>query len=104
MTVLSERIKEARQVAGLSQERLGFRVGFDEGSARSRMNHYETGKHAPDYTVIERLAEVLNVPEAYFYEKDDQIAKLLIKLHQMGMEERKKTVEYFLSYVSHDQA
>jgi len=96
MTILSERLKEARLETGLSQERLGFLIGFDEGSARSRMNHYETGKHAPDYSVIERLAEALNVPEAYFYTKDNQLALTIVKLHRMPTKERKKMFDLIL--------
>lgn len=96
ITILSERLKEARLTTGLSQERLGFLIGFDEGSARSRMNHYETGKHAPDYSVIERLAEALNVPEAYFYTKDDLLAQVIVKLHRMSAKERKKMIELIL--------
>ncbi len=42
---IPERLKEARCRAGLSQRSLGLLVGFDPASARSRMNHYETGRH-----------------------------------------------------------
>lgn len=96
MSILSKRLKEARLLIGLSQERLGFLIGFDESSARSRMNHYETGKHAPDYSVIERLAEALNVPEAYFYAKDDELAQVVVKLHRTPIKERKKIIELIL--------
>lgn len=46
------------------------------------MNQYELGKHQPEFSVVERLAKVLNVPEAYFYAKNDDTAELLILLHR----------------------
>lgn len=77
MSVFSKRLKEIRKLRGISQEKLGTLAGIDEASASGRMNHYERGRHEPDFTMVERLAAVLNVPEAYFYAKDDEIAHLL---------------------------
>jgi transcriptional regulator with XRE-family HTH domain len=42
---ISERLKEARKKAKLSQKVLGVRIGMDESSASLRMNQYEKGKH-----------------------------------------------------------
>ncbi|HRH76562.1 MAG TPA: helix-turn-helix transcriptional regulator [Cellvibrionaceae bacterium] len=77
MSVFAKRLKEIRKLRGLSQEKLGTLAGIDEASASGRMNHYERGRHEPDFTMVERLASVLNVPEAYFYAKDDEMAQLL---------------------------
>ena len=71
------RLKEARVAAGLSQEKLGIEAGIDEMTASARMNQYEKDKHSPDFTIVERFAVVLNVPEAYFYTKDNGLAKVL---------------------------
>jgi transcriptional regulator with XRE-family HTH domain len=56
----------------LSQERLGV-YGWhrDEMSASARMNQYERGKHVPDISIVEKFAEVLNLPSAFFYATDD---------------------------------
>lgn len=93
MSVFSKRLKEARKRAGLSQERLGVLAGIDEMSASARMNQYERAKHEPDFSMVERLALVLNIPEAYFYAKDDQVAWLLLKFHRMVSEQRQKVLE-----------
>lgn len=97
MWVFSKRLKEARVEAGLSQEKLGILAHIDEMSASARMNQYEKAKHVPDFSTVERLAEALNVPEAYFYTKDDDVASLLIKLHRMDEEERKRILQYCMT-------
>jgi len=88
MSVFSMRLKEARKEAGLSQEKLGVLAGIDEASASARMNHYERDKHEPDFSMVERLAKVLNVPEAYFYAKDEDVAQIIIQVHRMDKSQK----------------
>jgi transcriptional regulator with XRE-family HTH domain len=82
MSVFGKRVKAARLQAGLSQEKLGVAAGIDEMSSSARMNQYERGKHEPDFSMVERVANVLNVPECYFYCKDDDVAQILVDLHR----------------------
>lgn len=84
MTRLSKRLKEARVKSGLSQMALGVRAGIDEHSASARMNQYERGVHEPHFSIVDKLAEVLNVPSAYFYADDDDIAQLLCLFHRLS--------------------
>lgn len=88
MSVFSKRLKEARTRAGLSQERLGVLAGIDEMSSSARMNQYEKAKHEPDFTMVERIAKVLDLPESYFYSVDDEAAWLLVVFHRMPVESR----------------
>ncbi len=74
---LCKRLKEARLAAGLSQKQLGIAAGMDEFSASARMNHYEIGRHSPDYSTLKRIAQVLNFPVAYFYADSDNLAELI---------------------------
>lgn len=83
-----KRLKEARIAAKLSQKKLGIAAGMDEFSASARMNHYEVGRHTPDYSMLSRIAEVLELPVAYFYADSDDLADL-IKIYQ-GLEAEKK--------------
>jgi transcriptional regulator with XRE-family HTH domain len=92
MSALARRLKEARQRAGLSQERLGILAGIDEMSASARMNQYERGKHAPDWLTVQRLAAVLQVPVAYFYADDDDAAELLLAFYALPLEAREEAV------------
>jgi len=65
-------------------------AGIDEMSSSARMNQYERGKHEPDFSLVERVAKALNVPECYFYCKDDDLAFILIRLHRLPAHERRK--------------
>jgi len=78
VAVFASRLKEARLRAGLSQEKLGILAGIDEFSASARVNQYERGKHAPDFQMAERLAQVLNVPTPYLYAADDALAEWIL--------------------------
>ncbi|MCL2021117.1 MAG: helix-turn-helix domain-containing protein [Betaproteobacteria bacterium] len=93
MSVFSKRLKEARRESGLSQERLGVLAGVDEMSASARMNQYERGKHEPDFSMVERIARVLNVPVSFFYAEDDNEAKLLRWFNRLSGEERAELME-----------
>jgi len=91
---ICRRLKEARLAAGLSQKRLGIAAGMDEFSASSRMNHYEIGRHQPDFETLKRIAKVLKVPVAYFYADSDDVAVLIALFHNMSRDKRKKVVLY----------
>ncbi|MYN44964.1 helix-turn-helix domain-containing protein [Pseudoduganella sp. FT93W] len=94
MSVFSNRLKEARTRAGLSQERLGVLAGIDEMSSSARMNQYEKAKHEPDFTMVERIAKALNVPESYFYAADDEAAWLLVTFHRLPRSARDKVMQF----------
>lgn len=93
MTILSLRLKAARQRAALSQERLGIEAGIDPSSASARVNRYETGSRIPDPDTVQRLAVVLNVPAAYFYAVADDEAELLLTYHGLPESERRQLID-----------
>jgi len=78
---ISQRLREARSNADLSQKSLGIKAGIDQFSASARMNQYETDKHVPDFGTIKRIAKVLKLPTAYFYCEDDELAEVIKKWH-----------------------
>lgn len=90
---IPERLKEARNRAGISQRSLGILVGFDPSSASSRMNHYEKGRHVPDIDTLRRIAAELNVPLNYFFCDDQTTAELALLISQMTDEERANLIE-----------
>lgn len=85
-----KRLKEARLAAKISQKKLGIAAGMDEFSASSRMNHYELGRHTPDYPTLKRIADVLKISPAYFYADNDQVAAIIKILGQLNGEQRSK--------------
>jgi transcriptional regulator with XRE-family HTH domain len=83
-------LKHARERKELSQRRLGILMGLHEDSASSRINQYEHGKHEPDFGTLKRIAEVLEVPTAYFYAENDLLAELILQLDAVSDSQRRK--------------
>jgi len=75
--MLAHRLRAARLRKGLSQEKLGILAQIDESTASARMNQYERGIHTPDFELVCRLAEILDVPSCYFYTQEDELAELV---------------------------
>lgn len=94
MSILGKRLKEARLLAGLSQEQLGIEAGLEPASASTRMNRYELGKRVPDPILVEKLGEVLKLPASYFYSTDDREADLLVKFHRLSKVGKTKVVQF----------
>lgn len=94
MSVLGRRLKEARKVAGLSQEQVGIQADLDPMSASTRMNRYELGVRTPDFELVERFATVLNVPAAYFYASVDEEAALLLAYHRLSRTKRAEALQF----------
>lgn len=87
---IPNRIKSARVKKSISQKELGIRIGLDENSASSRMNHYEKGRHTPDVLTLKRIADELGVPLAYFFCESDLSAELNCLINEMSEEEKTK--------------
>lgn len=79
LSVYSQRLREAREAYGLSQRSLGIKAGIDEFVASTRINRYETGVHQPHLRIQQRLADALDLPLAYFYAEDDELARLIVE-------------------------
>lgn len=86
--MVGKRIRDARLRAGLSQKQLGIKAGIDEFVASPRVNQYERGKHAPDFSTAERLAEVLGVPVPYFYAREDHLADWILAFQYLTPQSR----------------
>lgn len=79
--MVPKRLRIARELADMSQEELAIAAGISEETGYSRMSHYESGRHKPKFELVCRFAEVLNVPEGYFYTQDDSFADVMLKLY-----------------------
>ena len=66
---VSQRLREARISADLSQKALGIKAGIDRFSSSARMNQYEADKHVPDLGTIKRISKVLKLPTHIFIVK-----------------------------------
>ena len=93
MSVFSNRLKEARVKKGRSQEQLGLDAGLDPMSASTRMNRYELAKRTPDFSLVEKFAEVLNVPPPYFFTKDDDMAELILCFSKLRAQQKTELIK-----------
>lgn len=85
---IAQRLKEALKIAGKKQADLVRETGLDRGSISS----YLSGKYEPKQKAIYKLAQALNVSEAWLLgydvpmartadqKKNDQLAKLIVKM------------------------
>ncbi|MGM0413525.1 MAG: helix-turn-helix domain-containing protein [Pseudomonadota bacterium] len=92
------RLRQARQRKGLSQRRLGLEAGLDEFSASPRINHYERGRHAPNYSTLNRLAGVLEVPVPFFFAEDDDLADWLLLWRDVPQPVRQQTLSQLRNF------
>ena len=92
--MVGKRIREARLRTGLSQRRLGIKAGIDEFAASPRINQYERGKHAPDFSTAERLAKVLGVPVPYLYAREDHLADWILAFRALTPKHRASVLRH----------
>ena len=69
-----------------------MRLGMEPGSASGRMNHYEKGRHTPDYPTLKRIADELGVPVAFFFCEDELSAELICLVMKLSASDKKKLV------------
>lgn len=63
---LQDRIRKAREHAGLKQEELAQAIG----STRQTLGRWENGSHTPTEKNLAALAEATGVPMEWFYQDD----------------------------------
>jgi transcriptional regulator with XRE-family HTH domain len=91
-TLFGRRLRDARQRVDIPQDRLGIKIGLDEGTASARLSRYETGAHEPPFKIALKLARALSVPTAYFYCEDEDLAGFLLQWQSLTKAERRKIV------------
>jgi transcriptional regulator with XRE-family HTH domain len=88
------RLRQARERAGLAQDKLGVLIGLDEGCSSARISRYETGVHEPPFETARKLAQVLGVSVTYFYCEDDWLADIVLKLTVLTAAQRADLVAW----------
>lgn len=83
--MIGKRLKVARVNAGLTQYQLGVSAGLTKESASARISQYEKEIHSPEFGLVCSLADRLNLPAAYFYATDDDLATLIVQYHHFRL-------------------
>lgn len=88
------RLKTTRKFKKISQEQLGITIGLDESCASTRISRYEHGVHAVEPNTAERIAQVLDVPLAYFYANSEEMAELTQIFDHLNAEKQQQLLDY----------
>ena len=92
--VMRNRIKECRQVAGMSQKELSNLVGIKDNA----ISRYETGTCEPRLEMWEKLATALNVTSAYLVGWSDEPQRQAVEKQIVAVEPKPlKNLEVGLS-------
>lgn len=92
--LFGRRLKELRLANGISQKQLGIQAGIDQFVASTRINRYEKAVHQADYSIAEKLADVLLAPTSYFYTDDDALAEIILSYHRSNPKQRKTILKF----------
>jgi transcriptional regulator with XRE-family HTH domain len=93
LSIFGRRLKSARLAMGLAQDKLGVQIGLDESSSSARMSRYESGVHEPSYLTAINIANALEVPTAYLYCEDDELAEMILLIGELSSDERKNLIK-----------
>ena len=94
--ILGRRMRSRREELGLSQEKVGVKIGIDESSSRARISRYELGTHEPPIDTARLIAKALGVPLAYLYCDEEEVAMLLNELATRPVGQRRALVSKWL--------
>lgn len=92
--LVGRRLAQARERLGISQYKLGVLIGLEESSSSARISRYEAGIHEPPVAVALRLGVALQVPLAFLYCEDDDMADLLLVINRLTPPKRQRLLEY----------
>ncbi|MEL4888825.1 helix-turn-helix domain-containing protein [Pectobacterium betavasculorum] len=95
--IFCQRLKQARLAKGLSQKKLGIAAGIDEFVASTRINRYEKGVHEASIETAQQLAKTLDVPLAYFYTENDELAEMMLAFLALPPEKREEVLAWVKS-------
>jgi len=70
-------------------------MGVDDSNTTApRISRYERGMHKPDLETIEKLAELLDLPAAYFLAASDVVAEAVLVLSQLNHKRQKEALQF----------
>ncbi|WP_349743714.1 helix-turn-helix domain-containing protein [Stenotrophomonas geniculata] len=100
-TALGHRLRAARVAKGWTQAQLGeMLMGVDDSNTTApRISRYERGMHKPDLETIEKLAELLDLPAAYFVAASDVVAEAILVLSQLDAKKQKQALGLIKSLI-----
>lgn len=90
--VFAKRLKQARDLRGLSQRALGDALGLGKRVGSTRINRYEQQTSLCDMDTAQKIARELGVPMAYLFAESDDLAELILAYSQLSKTDRAKVM------------
>jgi transcriptional regulator with XRE-family HTH domain len=90
--VFAKRLKQARELRGLSQRALGDALGLGKRVGSTRINRYEQQVSLCDMETASKIARELGVPLAYLFAESDDLAELILAYAQLSKADRAKAL------------
>lgn len=82
--VVAARLRQARELRGLSQREVGVRMGLDKDTASARISRYESSAMSISLEALFDLAEALEVPPAFLLASSAGMADAILALNGHG--------------------
>lgn len=79
-SVVAARLRQARELRGLSQRETGVRMGLDKDTGSARISRYESESMAISLEALFELAQALEVPPAYLVATTPAMADAILTL------------------------
>ncbi|MCY3870800.1 MAG: helix-turn-helix transcriptional regulator [Gemmatimonadetes bacterium] len=96
-SVFSDNLKKIREIKGLSQAELAKRAGLQP----SAVSHFETGRRAPSFDNLKRLADTLEVTTDFLIGRDidpttsgPTLQSIFRNAQEMADEDRQQLAEF----------
>lgn len=102
-TTIGKRLRKARLAKGWTLAHLGELLGMGESNtAAPRISRYERGLSEPSVEVVRQLAEVLGLPEAYFFAGSDVLAEAILVIASLPPKRQTKALELLKAFAARD--
>lgn len=91
-SIFAQRLKAAREDAGLTQKELGMSIGLPAETAAVRINRYEKAVHDADLATAQRIADAMGMPLAYFYAETQVMAEAIVTFWLLNQADQRKVL------------
>ncbi|MCF7222214.1 helix-turn-helix domain-containing protein [Marilutibacter chinensis] len=88
--VFSKRLKQAREMAGVSQRELGALIGLGKSVGSTRINRYEQQTSLCDMETAATIAKQLGVPLPYLFTESDLLAEMILAYSKLPLAEQRQ--------------
>ncbi|WP_343368509.1 helix-turn-helix transcriptional regulator [Stenotrophomonas maltophilia] len=92
-TIVAARLRQARELRGLSQREVGVRMELDKDTASARISRYESGSMSISLEALFKLAEALEVPPAYLVATTPSMSEAILALSMESVSQQSRLAD-----------